>query len=101
MYKVIKRDGRVVDFDIQRIANAITKAFEATHTPYTPDIIQLLSLQVTSDYLSKIHDGYIAVEDIQDSAEAVLERTGYTDVAKAYLLYRKNQEKLRQSETFR
>ena len=95
MYKVTKRDGRTVDFNITRIANAITKAFDATQIPYNPDIINMLSLQVTSDYACKIMDNAIEVESIQDSVEAVLQRAGYADVAKAYILYRKNREKLR------
>ena len=95
MYKVTKRDGRTVDFNITRIANAITKAFDATQIPYNPDIINMLSLQVTSDYACKVMEGAIEVESIQDSVEAVLQRAGYADVAKAYILYRKNREKLR------
>ena len=95
MYKVTKRDGRVVDFNITRIADAMTKAFEATDMPYTPDIINLLSLQVTADYACKVMDDKVSVESIQDSVEAVLERSGYSNVAKAYILYRKNREKLR------
>ena len=95
MYQVTKRDGRAVDFNITRITNAITKAFEATQIPYTPDIINMLSLQVTADYACKIIDDKIEVESIQDSVEATLQRAGYADVAKAYILYRKNREKLR------
>ena len=95
MYKVTKRDGRTVDFNITRIANAITKAFDATQIPYNADIINMLSLQVTSDYACKVMDNSIEVESIQDSVEAVLQRAGYSDVAKAYILYRKNREKLR------
>ncbi len=95
MYRVTKRDGRTVDFNITRIANAITKAFDATQIPYTPDIINMLSLQVTADYAGKVMDNAIEVESIQDSVEAVLQRAGYADVAKAYILYRKNREKLR------
>ena len=95
MYQVTKRDGKNVDFNITRIANAITKAFEATGIPYNPDIINMLSLQVTADYAGKIMDNAVSVESIQDSVEAVLQRAGYADVAKAYILYRKNREKLR------
>lgn len=95
MYKVTKRDGRSVEFNITRISNAITKAFDATEIPYTPDIISLLSLQVTADYANRIVDDQVDVETIQDSVEAVLQRAGYSDVAKAYILYRKNREKLR------
>ena len=95
MFYVVKRDGRSVTFNITRIANAITKAFDATGIHYTPDIINLLALQVSSDFAQKIVDDQITVEDIQDSVEAVLQRAGYSDVAKAYILYRKNREKLR------
>ena len=55
----------------------------------------MLSLQVTADYAGKIMDNAVSVESIQDSVEAVLQRAGYADVAKAYILYRKNREKLR------
>ena len=95
MYQVVKRDGRAVDFNLTRISNAITKAFDATGIPYSPDVINLLSLQVTSDFSSKVKNDLVEVEAIQDSVEAVLQRTGYSDVAKAYILYRKNREKLR------
>ena len=95
MYQIIKRDGKIAEFDINKIAAAIKKAFEATDTEYTENIIDFLSLKVTADFLPKIKDGYIAVEDIQDSVEAVLSRGGYESVAKAYILYRKQREKLR------
>ena len=72
MYQVIKRDGRKVDFDLARIAKAITKAFDATKIPYNTDIIDLLALQVTADYASKVKDNEIGVEDIQDSVEDIL-----------------------------
>ena len=95
MYQVIKRDGHVAEFSLNRISSAIMKAFDATHIPYAPDVIDLLSLQVTADYADKIRDGRIDVETIQDSVEAVLQRAGYAEVAKAYILYRKQREKLR------
>ena len=95
MYKVIKRDGRAVEFNLTRISNAISKAFDATEIPYNQDIINLLSLQVTADYAPKIVNDEVGVETIQDSVEAVLQRAGYAEVAKAYILYRKNREKLR------
>lgn len=96
MYKVIKRDGRRVEFDLTRISNAITKAFDATNIPYDTDIINLLALQVTADNASKVKDDTINVEEIQDSVEAVLQRAGYAAVAKSYILYRKNRAKLRE-----
>ena len=95
MYQVIKRDGQVVDFDITKIANAIKKAFDATKTEYNDSVIDFLALKVSADFLPKIKGGKVAVEDVQDSVEAVLSRGGYETVAKAYILYRKQREKLR------
>ncbi len=95
MYQIIKRDGKIAQFDITKIANAMKKAFEATETDYTDNIIDFLALKVTANFLPKIKDGYIAVEDIQDSVESVLIQGGYESVAKAYILYRKQREKLR------
>jgi ribonucleoside-triphosphate reductase len=95
MYNVIKRDGKLFDFDISKISSAITHAFEAKDKQYNKGIIDLLALRVTADFESKIKDSKIAVEDIQDSVESVLIKTGYSDVAKAYILYRKQHEKIR------
>lgn len=95
MYQVVKRDGRVVDFTIERIVNAMKKAFDASEVQYTDDTIDFLALKVTSDFQSKIHDSKISVEDIQDSVESVLSKAGFDSVAKNYILYRKNREKLR------
>lgn len=95
MYKVIKRDGAVADFDIAKISSAISKAFDALNKETHPTVIDLLALKVTSDFECKIKDGLIAVEDIQDSVESVLSQAGYADVAKAYILYRKQREKVR------
>ncbi len=97
--KVMKRDGKVVDFDIQKIADAIRKAFDATDTEYNDSVIDFLALKTTADFQSKIKNGTIAVEDIQDSVEAVLSRGGYEQVAKAYILYRKQREKLRNTKS--
>ncbi len=95
MYQVLKRDGKKADFDIKKISAAITKAFDATGKQYHPTIIDMLALRVTADFETKVKDGMIAVEDIQDSAERVLSEGGYADVAKAYILYRKQREKIR------
>ena len=95
MYQVTKRDGKVAEFDIQKICAAITKAFEAQEKQYHPSTIELLALKVTADFEPKVKDGLIAVEDIQDSVESVLIQAGYADVAKAYILYRKQREKVR------
>ena len=95
MFNVVKRDGEIAQFRLAKISNAIMKAFKATSKLYDEDIIHLLALRVTSDFQSKIKENAVSVEDIQDSVEQVLEETGYTDVAKAYILYRKNREKIR------
>lgn len=95
MIRVIKRDGEIADFDLGKISGAIAKAFTATQKLYNEDIINLLALRVTSDFQEKIKDGSVHVEDVQDSVEHTLEQSGYTDVAKAYILYRKNREKIR------
>ena len=95
MYNVLKRDGAVVDFNIQKISTAIKKAFDASKTEYNDDIIDFIALKVTADFNKKIKDGKILVEDIQDSVEQVLSQAGYNDVAKTYILYRKQREKIR------
>ena len=95
MICVIKRDGEVTDFNLSKIQGAIAKAFVATGKQFGEDMMQLLALRVTAEFQPKIKDGKITVEDIQDCVEAVLVQAGYTDVAKAYILYRKQREKIR------
>ena len=95
MISVIKRDGEKADFMLTKIGDAIRKAFEATEMSYTNDIIDMLSLKVSADFQEKVKDNAVHVEDIQDSVEKVLETTGYTGVAKAFILYRKQHEKMR------
>jgi len=95
MFTVIKRDGSKVDFTLSKIGDAIRKAFDAVEMQYNNDIIDMLSLRVTADFQAKIRGEEIHVEEIQDSVEKVLETAGYTEVAKAYILYRKQREKMR------
>ena len=95
MYRVVKRDGKISEFNIQKIRDAIEKAFIALNKQYHPGVLDMLALRVTADFESKIKDDLITVEDIQDSAENVLSEAGFTDVAKAYILYRKQREKVR------
>ena len=95
MYQVIKRTGDVVDFDIKKIENAILRAFVATNKNYNEDVIQMLALRASARFADKVKDNKITIEDIQDSVESVLAQTGYEDVAKAYILYRKQHEKVR------
>lgn len=95
MYRVRKRDGKITEFDIRKISDAIRKAFDACNRNYNDNVIDFISLRVTSDFEPKIKDGLIDVEDIQDSAEKVLSESGYWDVSKAYILYRKRRENVR------
>ena len=95
MFQVIKRDGSKADFTLTKINDAIMKAFTATQMSYNNDIIDLLALRVTADFQKKVENDEIHVEDIQDSVERVLGQAGYEEVAKAYILYRKQREKMR------
>ena len=99
MLNVKKRDGNIVEFDLKKIEGAMEKAFIACNKPYNKEILELLSLRVASDFSSKVQDGVITVEDIQDSVEVVLIQASYVDVAKAYILYRKQHEKIRNMKT--
>ena len=95
MFQVVKRDGEIAEFQMNKITAAIGKAFDAKEKIYSADMIELLALRVTADFQPKISDNKITVEDIQDSVENVLIQAGYADVAKAYILYRKQREKVR------
>ena len=95
MFQVIKRDGSKADFTLTKINDAIMKAFTATQMSYNNDIIDLLALRVTADFQKKVENDEIHVEDIQDSVERVLGQAGYEELAKAYILYRKQREKMR------
>lgn len=95
MYKVVKRGGEIVDFDIKKIRVAMAKAFGATDTPIEDSVLDMLCLRVCADFSSKVKDGFVNVEDIQDSVEVVLIQAGFVSVAKSYILYRKNHESIR------
>lgn len=95
MIQVIKRDGKEVDFHLSKIKDALRKAFDAQDKFYTEDVLDLLVLRVTSNFQEKVKESKITVEDVQDSVEITLEQAGYNDVAKAYILYRKQREKIR------
>lgn len=99
MYKVRKRDGKIVAFDIKKISEAITKAFEAEDKNYDENIIDFLALKVTAEFESKVVDNIVNVEDIQDAVESTLIKGGYAEVAKAYILYRKLHEKMRNMQS--
>ena len=96
MIKCKKRDGEIVKFDLKKIENAISKAFDATNKKYDEEIIKGLALRATSNFNDKIKDDVVSVEDIQDAVEIALIQTGYVDVARAYIKYRGRHETLRQ-----
>ena len=98
MYRVVKRDGKIKDFDISKIVSAIVRAFEAKQKEYNQSTIDFLALKVTAHFHDKIRDELITVEDIQDSVETVLIQAGYDDVAKAYILYRRQHENVRNAK---
>ena len=99
MYKVKKRSGKTVVFEMDNICDVIRRAFEAEEVNYNDDIVDFLALKVTADFEPKVKNNVVSVEDIQDSVETVLSKSGYTEVAKAYILYRKMHEKIRNIKT--
>ena len=96
MICVRKSSGEPVDFNLTKISDAIMKAFDATGVTYTNYIVDLLSLRVVADFQPKVkEDDTVHVEDVQDSVERILEQSGFSQAAKAYILYRKQREKMR------
>ena len=95
MFRIIKRDGSEVELKLEKISGAIVKAFDATQVQYNQAIVDLLTLRVTADMQGKVKEGKVQVEEIQDSVEKVLEQAGYAESAKAFILYRKQREKMR------
>ncbi len=66
MYQVVKRDGKVTEFEISKISMAITKAFEALGKQYHPSVIDMLALRGAAEHDQLTRDGQISVESIQD-----------------------------------
>jgi len=96
--KIVKRDGRVVDFDPERIRNAIRKAMVATGK-----LDEQLLDRVTQHVLQLIAEKFGAervphVEDVQDLVELTLVKFDLYEVAKAYILYRKERERIRKEK---
>ena len=61
MYKVRKRDGKIVAFDIKKISEAIIKAFEAEDKNYDENIIDFLALKVTAEFEPKVANNIVNV----------------------------------------
>ncbi len=95
MLNVKKRDGNIVPFNLNKIKIAIEKAFAAVGKSYSDDILDMLALRVTAAFNDKVRDDVVTVEDVQDAVEVVLIQTSYVEDAKAYILYRKQHQKLR------
>lgn len=83
---------KLLNFRWQRLHQLLIKHLMQRKN-YSKDMIDLLALRVTADFQNKIQDGKVTVEDIQDSVENVLIQAGYSDVAKAYILYRKQRKR--------
>lgn len=96
-YQVEKRDGRLVDFKIEKIRHAIQCAFEAQSVNYEDTVLDLLALNTIAEFESHVNQAVITVEQIQDAVEVVLIQAGYAKVARAYILYRKQHEKARKA----
>lgn len=92
--KIIKRDGRIVDFDQERIVNAIFKAAKAVGGE-DRRLAAELSHQVVEILVSKYDEMMPTVEDVQDIVEKVLIKNGHAKTAKAYILYRRQHQEMR------
>ena len=98
LQQIVKRDGRIVPYDLTKIADAIHKAMEATGHGTQGD-----AMRVAVDASTILEDKKIGsmpkVEDIQDAVEVALMRKGFEDVAKKYILYRASRTRTREMKT--
>ena len=92
--KVRKRDGRLVDYDIGKVENAIAKAMISLGDGEIKDCKKMAKI-TELNLMEQFEDKIPSVEDIQDIVERVLMTNGYENVAKAYILYRRDHEKVR------
>ncbi len=96
--KVKKRSGNIVDFDRVRIERAMEKAFIATKTEYTSDLVFSITDSVVAELERNFVEKVPGVEDIQDVVEAKLLEAGFLEVARAYIIYRRDHQKIRDEE---
>ena len=96
MLSIRKRDGAIEEFKLSKIENAIERAFVAEHKYFNADIVQMLALRTTAEFNSKVKNEIVDLEDVQDAVEVVLIQAGFIDVAKSYMVYRKQHENIRQ-----
>ena len=98
MYQVKKRNGELEIFELSKVKSAIKRTFESCNRNYQDSIIETIAMKSIANAETKIKDSVLSVEDIQDSVENILMGYGYEDVAKAYILYRKQHEKARNAK---
>ena len=89
--KVQKRTGQIVDFDLEKIENAIKKAFDSKQVEYDPAIVESVDKLISLTYTNVP----VSVETIQDYVERVLMQFGYYDIAKTFILYREQRKSTR------
>ncbi len=96
--KIRKRDGRVVDFDLNKITEAIFKAAESVGGS-DKELAESVAKNVTVKVQENFKDKTPTVEEIQDQVEKTLMDQGHTSTAKAYILYRfkKSQERAKRA----
>lgn len=86
-----KRTGQIVDFDLEKIENAIKKAFDSKQVEYDPAIVESVDKLISLTYTNVP----VSVETIQDNVERVLMQFGYYDIAKTFILYREQRKSTR------
>ena len=97
--KIIKRDGREVAFDVEKITDAIFRAFRASDSTKTREVAQRLAEQVVAEIDSGESSAIPSVEDVQDVVERVLIENGFVRTAKSYILYRAERSRVREMNT--
>ena len=100
---ILKRDGRAVDFDVEKIADAIEKAFSASGMLKERSECDRLAREVTEHIASGALEGVPAepptVEGVQDLVEEVLAANGYVQIARSYIKYRAERTRVREMNT--
>ncbi|MBE9561392.1 MAG: ribonucleoside-diphosphate reductase, partial [Proteobacteria bacterium] len=101
-YHVIRRNGQLTTFDVQRIVVALNRAFlavegdSASNSSRIQDSVILLTQQVIKGISRRLHEEKtVHIEDIQDQAELALMRDGYQKIARAYVIYREEHAHIR------
>ena len=97
MRKIRKRDGTVVDFDGEKIAEAVRRCFSATRSG-SPDLAEKLSRSVISTLESRDRAAIPDVEEVQNLVEEALMAEDLPDAARAYILYRRQRSQLREAK---